>query len=82
MYAFIWTGVIGDMLQGIPLGLSMGSVPFLLKKKLGYAELATFSLASYPYSLKVFILLDSTFIIVVVLVSYCGFCLLEKVWKA
>lgn len=37
----------------MPLGLAMGSVPFLLKRqKLSYAQLATFSLASYPYSLK------------------------------
>src|SRR5690606_31781079 len=39
-------------IQGIPLGLAMGSIPFLLKKKLSYAEMATFSLSSYPYSLK------------------------------
>jgi MFS transporter, PAT family, solute carrier family 33 (acetyl-CoA transportor), member 1 len=44
--------IILYVLQGIPLGLSMGSVPFLLKKKLGYAELAIFSLTGYPYSLK------------------------------
>eukprot|EP00158_Paraphelidium_tribonemae_P004001 Partr_v1_DN26518_c0_g1_i2_m3566 putative solute carrier family 33 (acetyl-CoA transporter), member 1 len=42
------------LLQGIPLGLAMGSVPFVLKKQLSYAEIATFSLASYPYSLKLF----------------------------
>jgi hypothetical protein len=40
------------MLQGVPIGLSFGSVPFLLKDKLGYSELAIFSLATYPYSLK------------------------------
>lgn len=39
-------------LQGVPLGLATGSVPFLLKKKLSYAEIGVFSLASYPYSLK------------------------------
>ncbi|KAK3330966.1 acetyl-coenzyme A transporter 1-domain-containing protein [Apodospora peruviana] len=39
-------------LQGIPLGLATGSVPFLLKKHMSYAEIGIFSLASYPYSLK------------------------------
>lgn len=40
------------MLQGIPVGLSFGSVPFLLKSKLSYSQVALFSLAAYPYSLK------------------------------
>jgi hypothetical protein len=44
------------MLQGVPLGLAMGSIPFLLKKRLNFADMATFSLAAYPYSLKVFLL--------------------------
>ncbi|KAI9808630.1 MAG: hypothetical protein M1825_003781 [Sarcosagium campestre] len=39
-------------LQGIPLGLATGSVPFLLKKHLSYGQIGVFSLASYPYSLK------------------------------
>uniref|UniRef100_A0A8H7NKG4 Major facilitator superfamily (MFS) profile domain-containing protein n=1 Tax=Bionectria ochroleuca TaxID=29856 RepID=A0A8H7NKG4_BIOOC len=39
-------------LQGIPMGLAMGSVPFLLKNHLSYGEIGIFSLASYPYSLK------------------------------
>jgi PAT family acetyl-CoA transporter-like MFS transporter 1 len=40
-------------LQGVPMGLAMGSVPFLLKaKNLSYGALGVFSLASYPYSLK------------------------------
>ncbi|CAK4087802.1 unnamed protein product [Aphanomyces euteiches] len=38
-------------LQGIPMGLS-SSVPFLLQGKVGYAEQATFSLVSWPFSLK------------------------------
>ncbi|RHY27047.1 hypothetical protein DYB32_007089 [Aphanomyces invadans] len=38
-------------LQGIPMGLS-SSVPFLLQSKVGYAEQATFSLVSWPFSLK------------------------------
>lgn len=39
-------------LQGIPMGLASGSVPFLLKSHLSYGQLGVFSLASYPYSLK------------------------------
>jgi MFS transporter, PAT family, solute carrier family 33 (acetyl-CoA transportor), member 1 len=39
-------------LQGIPMGLAMGSVPFLLKKHMSYSEMGIFTLASYPYSLK------------------------------
>jgi MFS family permease len=41
-------------LQGIPLGLATGSVPFLLKNHMSYGEIGVFSLASYPYSLKLF----------------------------
>jgi hypothetical protein len=41
-------------LQGIPLGLATGSVPFLLKNHMSYGEIGIFSLASYPYSLKLF----------------------------
>ncbi|KAJ3291926.1 hypothetical protein HDU79_001908 [Rhizoclosmatium sp. JEL0117] len=40
------------LLQGIPMGLIFGSVPFLLKAKLSYSDIALFSLSSYPYSLK------------------------------
>ena len=39
-------------LQGIPMGLAMDSVPFLLKSHVSYSEIGVFSLASYPYSLK------------------------------
>lgn len=39
-------------LQGVPLGLATGSVPFLLKPHMSYSALGVFSLASYPYSLK------------------------------
>lgn len=39
-------------LQGVPMGLAMGSVPFLLKPYLSYGQIGIFSLASYPYSLK------------------------------
>ncbi|QLI71629.1 uncharacterized protein G6M90_00g090350 [Metarhizium brunneum] len=41
-------------LQGIPMGLAMGSVPFLLKNHMSYGEIGIFSLASYPYSMKLF----------------------------
>lgn len=39
-------------LQGVPVGLAFGSVPFILKSRLTYAQVGVFSLASYPYSLK------------------------------
>jgi PAT family acetyl-CoA transporter-like MFS transporter 1 len=39
-------------LQGVPMGLAQGSVPFLLKPYLSYGQIGVFSLASYPYSLK------------------------------
>jgi PAT family acetyl-CoA transporter-like MFS transporter 1 len=38
-------------LQGIPMGLS-ASIPFLLQEKVGYGDQATFSLVSWPFSLK------------------------------
>ena len=39
-------------LQGIPMGLCFGSMPFLLQERMTYTQLATFSLATWPYSLK------------------------------
>ncbi len=39
-------------LQGVPMGLAGGSVPFLLKEHLSYGQIGVYSLASYPYSLK------------------------------
>ncbi|KAF7727663.1 hypothetical protein EC973_007321 [Apophysomyces ossiformis] len=44
--------VVLYMLQGVPVGLSFGSIPFLLKAKLSYSQIAIFSLSSWPYSLK------------------------------
>ena len=41
-----------DMLQGVPLGLSLGSVPFLLQQSVSYTALGYFSLCAWPYSLK------------------------------
>ncbi|KAF8609359.1 MFS general substrate transporter [Ceratobasidium sp. AG-I] len=40
------------LIQGIPIGLAFGSIPFLLKSKLSYSQIGIFSLATYPYSLK------------------------------
>ena len=41
------------MLQTIPLGLT-GSLPYILSsKKISYAEQATFSLAFWPFSMKI-----------------------------
>lgn len=39
-------------LQGVPVGLAFGLVPFILKGKVLYSQVGIFSLASYPYSLK------------------------------
>ncbi|RHZ67040.1 hypothetical protein Glove_303g95 [Diversispora epigaea] len=44
--------VVLYLLQGVPVGLAFGSIPFLLKSKLSYSQLGIFSLATYPYSLK------------------------------
>ncbi|CAO1623051.1 unnamed protein product [Parajaminaea phylloscopi] len=44
--------VVLYMLQGIPVGLAFGTMPFLLKTKLSYADIGTFALSTYPYSLK------------------------------
>ncbi|ETW87634.1 mfs acetyl-CoA transporter [Heterobasidion irregulare TC 32-1] len=40
------------LIQGVPIGLALGSVPFLLREHLSYSQLAVFALSSYPYSLK------------------------------
>ncbi len=39
-------------IQGVPLGLTMGSMPFLMQARVSYTQLGIFSLASYPYSMK------------------------------
>ena len=44
--------VILYFLQGIPMGLAYGSVPFLLKNYLSYGQIGIFSLSIYPFSLK------------------------------
>nr|ODN90387.1 hypothetical protein L204_05992 [Cryptococcus depauperatus CBS 7855] len=40
------------LLQGVPLGLTFGTLPFLLKPHLSYSQLAIFALSTWPYSLK------------------------------
>ncbi|CCF59259.1 hypothetical protein KAFR_0G02250 [Kazachstania africana CBS 2517] len=48
--------VILYFLQGIPVGLAFGTVPFLLKslvKETSFTSLGLFSMATYPYSLKI-----------------------------
>ncbi|KAJ9530273.1 hypothetical protein QJQ45_023560, partial [Haematococcus lacustris] len=39
-------------MQGVPMGLTLGAMPFMLQSRLSYSQLGTFSLAAYPYSLK------------------------------
>jgi len=39
-------------IQGVPVGLAFGSIPFILKERLSYSQIGIFSLATYPYSLK------------------------------
>lgn len=40
------------LLQGVPVGLAFGSIPFILKTKLSFSQVGLFSLAAYPYSMK------------------------------
>ncbi|RKP19668.1 hypothetical protein ROZALSC1DRAFT_28756 [Rozella allomycis CSF55] len=46
-----------DLMQGIPAGLALGTLPYLLKSRLDlnltYSDLALFSIAGYPYSFKI-----------------------------
>ncbi|KAG5513979.1 hypothetical protein PMAC_000601 [Pneumocystis sp. 'macacae'] len=51
--AFEWSLLATEIL-GIPLGLVMGSLPYLLQPHISFTSLGFFSLASYPYSLKLF----------------------------
>ncbi|KAG0294852.1 hypothetical protein BGZ96_000341 [Linnemannia gamsii] len=44
--------VVLYLLQGVPIGLAFGSIPFLLKAKMSYTQIGVFSLAHYPYSMK------------------------------
>lgn len=46
--------VVLYLIQGIPIGLAFGAVPFLLKSNdLSYSQVGLFSLATYPYSFKI-----------------------------
>lgn len=56
--------ITADLLQGIPLGLTFGTLPFILKAKLSYSKLAVFALSTWPYSLKLFWspIVDSIFV--------------------
>ncbi|EGC37219.1 hypothetical protein DICPUDRAFT_54139 [Dictyostelium purpureum] len=47
----IWL-VLLYLVQGIPIGLSFGTIPFLLHKHASYTQLGIFSISTYPYSLK------------------------------
>jgi len=40
------------VVQGIPMGLVFGALPFLLKQNLAYWQIGVFALSGYPYSLK------------------------------
>ncbi|WFD29478.1 hypothetical protein MSPP1_000487 [Malassezia sp. CBS 17886] len=44
--------VVLYMLQGVPIGLAFGTMPYLLKAHLSYTDIGTFMLCTYPYSLK------------------------------
>lgn len=52
------------MIQGVPLGLTFGSVPFLLQESSSYTDIGVFSFAAYPYSLKLLWspIVDSVFV--------------------
>ncbi|KAH8831164.1 acetyl-coenzyme A transporter 1-domain-containing protein [Flagelloscypha sp. PMI_526] len=56
-----WTGkdrrgiiflIVLYLIQGVPMGLVLGSIPFLLREKLSYSQLGTFALSSFPFSSK------------------------------
>ncbi|KIM67104.1 hypothetical protein SCLCIDRAFT_1210585 [Scleroderma citrinum Foug A] len=51
------------LIQGVPLGLALGSIPFILRDHLSYSQLGVFALSNYPYSLKLLWspVVDSTF---------------------
>lgn len=53
--AELWSLVLLTTLyamQGVPLGLTMGSMPFLLQANASYTAIGIFSFAAYPYSFK------------------------------
>lgn len=53
--AELWSLVLLTTLyamQGVPLGLTMGAMPFLLQANATYTAIGIFSFAAYPYSFK------------------------------
>ncbi|WFC98175.1 hypothetical protein MYAM1_000899 [Malassezia yamatoensis] len=44
--------VVLYLLQGIPVGLAFGTMPYLLKSYMSYTDVGIFMLCTYPYSLK------------------------------
>ncbi|KAF8525237.1 MFS general substrate transporter [Hysterangium stoloniferum] len=42
------------LIQGVPIGLAIGSIPLILRAHLSYSQLGIFALSGYPYSLKLF----------------------------
>ncbi|KAF8491293.1 acetyl-coenzyme A transporter 1-domain-containing protein [Gautieria morchelliformis] len=40
------------LIQGVPIGLALGSIPFILRSHLSYSQIGIFALSGYPYSLK------------------------------
>jgi len=84
--------VILYMIQGIPIGLAFGSVPFLLKTAdLSYSQVGIFSLATYPYAMKLLWspLVDSIYLPrigrrrswIIPIQVLSGFCLLVMGWR-
>ncbi|EAS66893.1 hypothetical protein DDB_G0278059 [Dictyostelium discoideum AX4] len=47
----VWL-VLLYLIQGIPIGLSFGTIPFLLHKHATYTQIGIFTISTYPYSLK------------------------------
>ncbi len=42
-----------DVMQGVPMGFAFGSLPYLLQEaRASYGAIAWFSVASYPFSMK------------------------------
>ena len=48
-----WTLIMLYAVQGAPLGITMGALSFLLKRSFSFSAMGLFSMATYPYSIKV-----------------------------
>ncbi|KAK0553420.1 hypothetical protein OC846_001305 [Tilletia horrida] len=44
--------VVLYLLQGVPVGLAFGTMPYLLKSRVSYSDVGTFAFSTWPYSLK------------------------------